>query len=78
MDAGGPDRRAILMGAGDVVATIQALQRSTGADSPGQVFRLAFGHRALQAGAGHDACALEVIGGQAGGVEGTTGQHRTG
>ena len=66
------------MGAGHIVAAIQALQRGAGANAAGQVLGLALGHRTLQAGTGHDAGALEVIGGQVGGVEGTADQHCAG
>ncbi|MNV60162.1 hypothetical protein D3C71_1526170 [compost metagenome] len=76
VDAGGPDGRAIFVGAGHLVATIQALQRGAGADAPCQVFGLALGNRALQAGARHDAGTLEVVGGQLGRIEGATDQHR--
>lgn len=66
------------MAAGYIVATVQLLQRGPRADAAGQVFGLALGHRTLQAGAVFDACALKVIGGKLGGVEGTADQLRTG
>ncbi|MNJ52332.1 hypothetical protein D3C77_476630 [compost metagenome] len=77
-DACRPDRRTVLVGAGDVLATIQALQRSACTHPPGEVFGLALGHRALQVGCLLDAGAGEVVTGQLGRVERTADQHRTG
>lgn len=62
MNAGGPDGRAVFMGARHVVATVQALQRGPCACTAGQVLGLALGHRAQQAGAWHYPRALEVVG----------------
>ncbi|MOA20158.1 hypothetical protein D3C78_1405840 [compost metagenome] len=78
MNTGGPDGRAVFVGAGHVVATVQVLERGAGTYATCQVLGLALGNRALQAGAGHDTGALEVVGCQVGRVEGATDQHRAG
>ncbi|MNN54946.1 hypothetical protein D3C81_1697950 [compost metagenome] len=74
-DMRGPYRRAVFTNRWHNAAAFQLLQRCTGANPPGEEFRLTFGHRALNAWRGNDGTALEIIAEQLCRIEMGAEQH---
>ncbi|MGY3522900.1 hypothetical protein ACVWWS_001737 [Pseudomonas chlororaphis] len=64
-----PDRRPVLADRRNAVQAVQALQGGAGAETPGEKLGLPFRHRTLNARGRLDGAELEVVAGQARGIE---------